>query len=687
MTRTHRSTIPAPHRLLMLALWMLCSILAATVAHAQGQPDDPPGRVARLSDVDGQVWLFNGESNEWVGIERNRPLTSGDRIATDNGARAEITLGSTTLRLDAATELDIVDLDDRSFHVHLASGSVAARIRVPQAIAEFGLETDEGRFRATTVGRFRFDRVDQASELTVYNGQAVFEGRQSALPLTSGQHSQFWLDNAGAAQYNLVAPTRDSFAAWNDDRDRAADRPVATRFVSPEMTGAADLDNYGGWEQTPDYGAVWIPRGVSADWAPYSAGHWAWVRPWGWTWVDDAPWGFAPFHYGRWVNYRDTWCWAPGSYVARPVYAPALVAWIGGPRVGVSLNIGGGGPPVGWFPLAPHEVYVPSYRASPLYLREVNITHVTNVTIINNVVNNTNGAADHREFMNRRFPNAVTVVPSNVFTGRQQVGPAAAQYRGNPQVRAFVSDTRPGPVMNAPPVAAPSFSPRGPEGRPPVRPPFDVRAQQGGGAVGRPGAPALLGASAMTPGRLGMPPSPVQRQPQGGRVDEQRVPDAQRGMPQRQIDAQRMNDAARATDDARMNDAGRMNNAVRPGVPMRGNDARGVDPQRGNDVQRGDDTPRSGNPARRVDGPPRTVEMQPRPIAAPQRTPDASRSEVQRPGGPQAPAAEAARSADVPKPAPPEATRPPTPDPRANRPDATPRRDEKRGNDKKDEKS
>ena len=132
------------------------------------------------------------------------------------------------------------------------------------------------------------------------------------------------------------------------------------------MTGAEDLDRYGQWEQTPEYGAALdAARRSRVGWAPYSTGHWAWVRPWGWTWVDDAPWGFAPFHYGRWVYHRNRWCWAPGTYVARPVYAPALVAWIGGPRVSVSISVGGGGPPVGWFPLAPREVYVPAYRAQP----------------------------------------------------------------------------------------------------------------------------------------------------------------------------------------------------------------------------------------------------------------------------------------------------------------------------------
>ncbi len=69
---------------------------------------------------------------------------------------------------------------------------------------------------------------------------------------------------------------------------------------------------------------------VPAGWAPYRNGHWAWIDPWGWTWVDDAPWGFAPFHYGRWTVVDDRWGWVPGPVRQRAVYAPALVAFIGG---------------------------------------------------------------------------------------------------------------------------------------------------------------------------------------------------------------------------------------------------------------------------------------------------------------------------------------------------------------------
>ena len=199
-----------------------------------------------------------------------------------------------------------------------------------------------------------------------------------------------------------------------------------------------------------------MPRGVSAEWAPYTTGHWAWVRPWGWTWVDDAPWGFAPFHYGRWVYHRNAWCWAPGTYVARPVYAPALVAWIGAPGASVSLSIGAGAAAVGWFPLAPREVYVPAYRASPRYVQQVNITHVTNVTNITTIVNNRNGEADRRDFANRKYAQAVTFVPADVMTRRQPVAPAAARMRNDPQVRALVADNaQPAPVLTAPPVTAP----------------------------------------------------------------------------------------------------------------------------------------------------------------------------------------------------------------------------------------
>ena len=437
---------------------LVCAALAGACAaqelNAKDQEVDPPGRVGRLSEMTGKVWLFSPGEGEWLDAVRNRPITSGDRLATEGAARAEVRIGSTTVGLDSGSELEVVRIDDSHIELLLHNGSISARLRSREAVAEFAVRTGEGRFRALRTGRYRIDRIDESSHLTVNSGSAVYEGPGSALTVNSGQRAEFWIDAKNAAQYTLAEPKRDAFAAWSSTRDRSDDRSASTRYVSPEMTGVEELDRHGRWERSDEYGDLWTPYSVGAGWAPYSTGHWVWIRPWGWTWVDDAPWGFAPFHYGRWVYYRSNWCWAPGTRVHRPVYAPALVAWVGGPHVSVSVNIGG--PVVGWFPLAPREVYVPSYRVSPRYVREVNYTHVTNITNITQYVGNPQGAVEQRDFSNRKFAHAVTVVPAGVFTQRQPVAPAALGLRERSDVRELTQGLARGATLVAAPVQAPA---------------------------------------------------------------------------------------------------------------------------------------------------------------------------------------------------------------------------------------
>lgn len=479
---------PRIHLLGTMALAVACAFPLLHVASAAAAPVpsqrqdeviDPPGRVGRIADVQGTVWLFHPEDGEWIAAERNRPLTSGDRLATDGNGRTEVHLGSTTLRLDGGSEIEVLRLDDDNLALQLHGGSVAARLRSSEQARGFELRTGEGRFTVQRTGRYRFDRRDENSFVTVETGQAYYEAQGSALSVNAGQRAEFWMDGANVPQYSIVEPARDGFAAWVAERDRADDRSVSSRYVSPEMTGIEDLDRHGNWQQNPEYGALWVPRAVAPGWAPYTTGRWAWVAPWGWTWVDEAPWGFAPFHYGRWVYVGSSWCWAPGTYVRRPVYAPALVAWIGGPRLQVGISVGGGSA-VGWVPLAPREVYVPTYRVSPGYVRNVNVTHVTNITNITTIINNPQQAVVDRDYRNRKFPHAVTVVPTSTFSSRQPV--AAATLRDSSAVREITSRPSRDTVVAAPPVAAPSPRREGPVIRPPgLAPTQGVREQRNPG--------------------------------------------------------------------------------------------------------------------------------------------------------------------------------------------------------------
>jgi len=177
----------------------------------------------------------------------------------------------------------------------------------------------------------------------------------------------------GAVTADSGQKSSDEFLLWveESDEDQQQQAPQqSTRYVSAETTGSDALDRYGRWDTLPDSEPVWFPTSVPDDWAPYRFGHWDWIEPWGWTWVDDQPWGFAPFHYGRWVNIDGHWGWLPGAVQEHPVYAPALVAFVDAPdEPGSGPD---GGPDVGWFPLGPGDDYAPWYAAGPDYVESVN---------------------------------------------------------------------------------------------------------------------------------------------------------------------------------------------------------------------------------------------------------------------------------------------------------------------------
>jgi len=483
----------------MIALAVLGSALFANAAPADDA--DPPGRVARVNLLDGHGAVEPAGSDQWVEDLVNRPLTGGDKLWIDAGARAEMHIGSSAVRLGARTALQIVAVDDRSVRLRVTAGSINVRIRTLDD-DRFEIETPAGEIELLQPGGYRLDVDDQDSraQLTVWSGRAEVQGvagsrdvhTNESVEMTGGDQSDLAMANAGSP---------DSLDLWAEDRDHREDQSRTAQYVSRDVVGYEELDGYGDWSVDPVYGSVWYPQLVVTDWAPYRYGHWVWINVWGWTWIDDAPWGFAPCHYGRWVHSGRGWGWAPGPRNwHRPVFAPALVAWRGDryPRRGPGGAPGagaGGAPLVGWVPLGYNEMYEPPFHASHAYLRAANLsnTRLGHVDVDRYIDGRARGGnqAPPRTYANERVPGAYTAMSSDAFVAARSVArnrvttapdnsqPAGFSAAGpdlRPQPRSIgrsLPSDRPGirpdrAVFDRPVVSAPASSVSGTRAPPPT---------------------------------------------------------------------------------------------------------------------------------------------------------------------------------------------------------------------------
>ena len=407
--------------------------LSFVAGSAFAQDDDPPNRAARLSYASGSVSFEPAGTDDWVDAIVNRPMTTGDKLWADQDGRVEVRIDSYALRLGPQTGFSFLNLDDNVVQVRLTEGSLNIRVRRLDENQTLEIDTPNLAFNVLRPGSYRIDVNENgdATLVTVRDGQGEVTGGGSAYPIRAGDSVNFsGVDELNADVEGIGGG--DDFDQWSESRDQRWEHSTSAQYVSDDAVGYEDLDENGQWNSDPDYGTVWYPRNVAADWAPYRYGHWVWVSPWGWTWVDDASWGFAPFHYGRWVVARGRWGWVPSpprpAYVTReyvrPVYAPALVAWVGGPRGGVrSLGVG-----VAWFPLGPRDVYTPSYHVSERYVERVNVsnTRIVNRTQVTNVYNtvyvNKTVNVTNITYQNQRANNSVTATSQASFTTAQPVG-------------------------------------------------------------------------------------------------------------------------------------------------------------------------------------------------------------------------------------------------------------------------
>jgi len=389
----------------------------------QDQSQDPPGRVARLSFSEGSISFRPAGEDDWVTGVPNRPMVTGDDLWADEDSRAEVHVGSAAILLGPKTGITFLALDDHTTQIRLAQGSLILRVRHVDDDDNYEIDTPNIAFSLLQPGEYRVDVSEDGSQsiTTVWHGRGRVTGGGDTYTVVANQSATF--SGGDHLDYQVAQlPDPDDLDSWAFELDNSEDRADSANYVSREMTGYEDLDEYGDWSYVAGYGPCWRPRAVVLGWAPYRFGHWIYVGRWGWTWVEDEPWGFAPFHYGRWALVNNGWFWVPGPVVVRPIWAPALVAFVGGgPGFRFSAGLG-----LGWFPLAPGEVYLPGYRVSRAYVNNVNLTNTSvTVTKITNVYNtefvNRGTTVYHIPYVNQHVANGVTVVSHDAFVNARPV--------------------------------------------------------------------------------------------------------------------------------------------------------------------------------------------------------------------------------------------------------------------------
>jgi hypothetical protein len=369
------------------------------------QIDDAlPTRVGRVANVQGML-RHSPEGAGWSAIGLNYPVAQGDSLWAERHARAEVDYGGGQFRLGGDTNVHVSRLDEQQLALFVAGGDLIVRVRYLRPEDSVRVDTASTQI---ALDRPELYRIDVAADpprttLIVREGDAAVataDGEESVLP---GQ-----IANVSGTQ-DVTADIReggglDGFDTWSAERDRVYESPRANAYVSREMVGEYDLHGYGQWQAYPEYGAVWFPT-VDPEWAPYRFGHWTWLPGYGYAWVDSAPWGYAPFHYGRWAYIGGRWGWCPGDFVARPVWAPALVAWYGGGDLFATAN---GVPVFGWVPLGWGEPFVPWWHCSGRCYARYNRPYAVNVA-------ERPGRRPPR-YANGSVPGGITAVPAPTLT-------------------------------------------------------------------------------------------------------------------------------------------------------------------------------------------------------------------------------------------------------------------------------
>lgn len=346
---------------LATAIGLVLLLGCPTLTGAQAEDPDSygddygTGRFGRLRYLDRGVTIERAPGPEGRPGEEegraNAPIFPGDTLRTERDQRVEVQLADgSLLRLDRDSQLTFQSLPDPyakyrdNTVLRFARGTVQVQPRI-QGEEEFRVDTPSASIYLLGEGEFRIEVEDGgATRVVSCRGVAEVSAEDTSVLVRAGMSA--WVEPGegpeGPSPFSTFA--RDGFDRWCEARDEAfrpreriaaeddyEDEPEVPYEVRPYY---AELAAYGRWVFVPTYGWCWYPVGVGPGWRPYVDGYWIY-GPGGYFWVSHEPWGWAPYHYGRWSWVRGFgWCWIPGR-----VFAGAWVAWSWG-----SLY-------VGWCPL------------------------------------------------------------------------------------------------------------------------------------------------------------------------------------------------------------------------------------------------------------------------------------------------------------------------------------------------
>lgn len=306
-----------------LALLLGLTLLALPAAPVLARPGDGDEAVGRIVTLDGELRLRRADAGT-IELDDRRstqraPVLEGDRLRSGPGSRIDIALGADRLRLDENSVVTVVRLDARHVDLWLERGRIAVLLRGDDDPARWRIRSSVGAHLPLGPGLFRVDAPEDergraGASATAWRSAMRIETDEDTLQLPPGRRAE----PDGRGGWRLGLPQADRFARWamsegGDSRGTGRALARAPVDLPPDLEGADQLDRNGRWEQSTEWGWLWVPR-VGLSWEPFHQGLWRRTDS-GWIWVDDAPWGVATYRHGRWLRWDGRWAWMPGPPV------------------------------------------------------------------------------------------------------------------------------------------------------------------------------------------------------------------------------------------------------------------------------------------------------------------------------------------------------------------------------------